>query len=153
MGGPTSAPAKNGGRRIPAMCSIQIPARDAITDNTPLRLETAAALAFPDGSMTAVTLRRMIANGQLKAVKLAGRYYTTLAAIGEITTPCLVKPKARASSSTQEASGISGMDNSSVALDAMNLTAKALKENLPNTSSKSTTQSKGSTVIIPISRK
>jgi hypothetical protein len=35
-----------------------IPSRDQIGSETPLRLTVAAALAFPDGSMTASGLRR-----------------------------------------------------------------------------------------------
>jgi hypothetical protein len=37
-------------------CSL--PNRDEITLDTPLRLAVAAAIAFPDGSMTASGLRR-----------------------------------------------------------------------------------------------
>ena len=40
-------------------CAIaSMPPPDKITPDTPLRLEIAAALAFPDGSMTASGLRR-----------------------------------------------------------------------------------------------
>jgi len=35
-----------------------LPARESITPDTPLRLSVAAALAYPDGSMTANGLRR-----------------------------------------------------------------------------------------------
>ena len=41
------------------------PARDQVTPDTPLRLDTAAALAFPDGSMTVSGLRREAARGRL----------------------------------------------------------------------------------------
>jgi hypothetical protein len=61
------------------MCSIQIPAPGAVTPQTPLRLEIAARLAFPDNSMSAAALRRMISAGKLNAERIAGRYYTTLA--------------------------------------------------------------------------
>ena len=37
---------------------LKVPARDQIAPDTPLRLGIAAALAFPDGSMTASGLRR-----------------------------------------------------------------------------------------------
>ena len=36
----------------------QSPSRDQVKPDTPLRLSVAAALAFPDGSMTASGLRR-----------------------------------------------------------------------------------------------
>jgi hypothetical protein len=35
-----------------------LPSRESITTDTPLRLSVAAALAYPDGSMTASGLRR-----------------------------------------------------------------------------------------------
>jgi hypothetical protein len=38
--------------------SSKIPLRDEVGPATPLRLNVAAALAFPDGSMTASGLRR-----------------------------------------------------------------------------------------------
>jgi len=43
------------------MCCCAVastPPPDQVTPETPLRLEIAAALAFPDGSMTAAGLRR-----------------------------------------------------------------------------------------------
>jgi len=40
------------------MPRTHLPPRDAISPDTPLRLSVAAALAFPDGSMTASGLRR-----------------------------------------------------------------------------------------------
>jgi hypothetical protein len=40
-------------------CAIsRIPSPEKITPETPLRLNVAAALAFPDGSMTAAGLKR-----------------------------------------------------------------------------------------------
>jgi hypothetical protein len=40
-------------------CAIRaMPSPDGITPNTPLRLGIAAAIAFPDGSMTAAGLKR-----------------------------------------------------------------------------------------------
>jgi hypothetical protein len=41
--------------------------------NTPLRLEIAAALAYPDGSMTASGLRREAGRGRLAIERVAGR--------------------------------------------------------------------------------
>jgi hypothetical protein len=40
------------------MTRTSVPPRDAIRPDTPLRLLVAAAVAFPDGSMTASGLRR-----------------------------------------------------------------------------------------------
>jgi hypothetical protein len=58
-----------------------IPARDEIKPDTPLRLSVAAALVFPDGSLTASGLRREGARGRLLIERIAGKDYTTLANI------------------------------------------------------------------------
>ena len=47
------------------MRSTKLPPRHEIGPDTPLRLGVAAALAFPDGSMTASGLRREGARGRL----------------------------------------------------------------------------------------
>ena len=39
---------------------MRLPSREQIGPDTPLRLSVAAALAFPDGSMTASGLRRRV---------------------------------------------------------------------------------------------
>src|SRR5262245_40904316 len=57
------------------------PAREDIGDDQPVRLAVAAALAFPDGSMTASGLRREAARGRLVVERIAGKDYTTLANI------------------------------------------------------------------------
>lgn len=43
----------------------RLPDRSGISATTPLRLAMAAALAYPDGSMTASGLRREAARGRL----------------------------------------------------------------------------------------
>jgi hypothetical protein len=53
--------------------------RSEIDDDTPLRLAVAAAIAYPDGSMTASGLRREAAKGRLVVERTAGKDYTTLA--------------------------------------------------------------------------
>jgi hypothetical protein len=52
-----------------------------IHEDEPLRLEIAAACAFPDGSMKASGLRREAARGKLIIERIAGKDYTTLKAI------------------------------------------------------------------------
>ena len=42
-----------------------LPELDKVTPNTPLRLDVAAALAYPDGSMTASGLRKERDRGTL----------------------------------------------------------------------------------------
>src|SRR5712664_3333285 len=62
-----------------------------ITRDNPLRLETAARLAFPDGSMKVAGLRREIARGRLTYEEICGRHYVTLAGIEAIRELCRVK--------------------------------------------------------------
>src|SRR5271165_4227029 len=66
---------------------------DTVLANTPLRLRIAAALAFPDGSMTPSGLRRESARGRLVIERIAGKDYTTLAAIEQMRLLCRVKVK------------------------------------------------------------
>ena len=58
-----------------------IPTPNAIGPETPLRLQVAAKLAYPDGSMTASGLRREAARGRLVVERTAGKDYTTLSSI------------------------------------------------------------------------
>lgn len=53
-------------------------------ENAPLRLATAAELAFPDGSMTASGLRLEARRGHLVITEKGGNFYTTLAAIKDM---------------------------------------------------------------------
>jgi hypothetical protein len=77
-------------------CAIAaIPPPDQITPDTPLRLGIAAALAFPDGSMTASGLRREGARGRLVIERIAGKDYTTLADIERMREVCRLHPKDR----------------------------------------------------------
>ncbi|WGS18936.1 MULTISPECIES: excisionase [unclassified Bradyrhizobium] len=63
------------------------------TDDTPLRLKDAAALAFPNGGMTAAGLRREAEKGRLVMERIAGKDYVSLKAIAEMREKCRVKPK------------------------------------------------------------
>src|SRR6478672_11185891 len=67
--------------------------------DTPLRLEIAAALAYPDGSMTASGLRREAGRGRLAIERVAGKDYTTLAAIEDMRALCRVEARVPASGS------------------------------------------------------
>lgn len=66
---------------------------DQIAKDAPLRLDVAAALAFPDGTMKVAGLRREAARGRLAIFRIAGKDYTTLAAIDDMIEKCLVQPK------------------------------------------------------------
>jgi hypothetical protein len=74
-----------------------LPEMHKIQPNTPLRLDIAAALAFPDGSMTASGLRREAAKGRLVIERVAGKDFTTLAAIEDMRALCRVPQKASVS--------------------------------------------------------
>ena len=64
--------------------------------SVPLRLNIAAALAFPDGSMTVSGLRREAKRGNLVIETVAGRHYVTLGAIEEMRKLCRVKAEGHA---------------------------------------------------------
>jgi len=68
-----------------------LPNRDHVNPNTPLRLNVAAALAFPDGSITASALRREAVKGRLAIERIAGKDYTTLASIERMRELCRVQ--------------------------------------------------------------
>lgn len=75
------------------MSSKLKPGLDNLTEKdigptTPLRLEIAARLAFPDGSMKVSGLRREIARGRLTSEMIAGKLYTTLGDIDAMRTLC-----------------------------------------------------------------
>src|SRR2546429_9960279 len=55
----------------------RLPELDKIKPDTPLRLDVAAALAYPDGSMTASGLRKEAGRGRLAIERVAGKDYTT----------------------------------------------------------------------------
>jgi hypothetical protein len=57
-------------------------------------LSVAAALAYPDGSMTASGLRREAKRGRLVIERTAGKDYTTLANIERMRELCRVQAKA-----------------------------------------------------------
>ena len=67
---------------MPGRCSMTVP------PNAPLRLTRAAELAFPDGGMTVAGLRREAARGRLTTERIAGKDFTTLAAIEEMRERC-----------------------------------------------------------------
>jgi hypothetical protein len=65
-----------------------MPPPEKITPDTPLRLEIAAVIAFPDGSMTASGLRREGARGRLTIERIAGKDFTTLRNIEKMRDIC-----------------------------------------------------------------
>src|SRR5262249_30194553 len=61
--------------------------------HVPLRLATAARIAFPDGSMTASGLRREARKGRLVVERIANKDYTTLEAIARMRELCRVQAR------------------------------------------------------------
>lgn len=57
--------------------------RSEVDDDTPLHLETAARLAFPDGVVSGLALRNAASRGDLEYERLGGRIVTTLRWIRE----------------------------------------------------------------------
>jgi hypothetical protein len=73
----------------------KLPPHHRIEPEMPLRLDVAAALEYPDGSMTASGLRREAARGRLVIERTAGKDYTTLNAIREMRRLCRLTPNAQ----------------------------------------------------------
>src|SRR5579862_5292108 len=113
------------------MTKKQLPSLDQIKPDTPLRLSVAAALAFPDGSMTVSGLRREGARGRLVIERIAGKDYTTLANIERMRAVCRVEARApdygsdprgaKADALSQTLSGSSSMANNISPRDALRI--------------------------------
>src|SRR6516225_3445966 len=69
--------------------------------DTPLRLDAAAKIAFPDGGMTAAGLRREAKRGRLVIERVAGKDFTTLGHIARMRELCRVSKSRRDSISGQ----------------------------------------------------
>ena len=112
------------------MVRPKLPLRDEVKPDTPLRLDVAVALAFPDGSMTASGLRREAARGRLVIERIAGKDYTTLANVEKMRELCRVEnshlgstcephEKPRTANSERRQSGSSSMAGSTSPQDAL----------------------------------
>ena len=76
----------------------------SLSEDTPLRLDVAAVLAIPEGSMTARGLRMEASKGSLALERIAGKYYTTLRDIREMRALCRLPASAGGSSHDRSAS-------------------------------------------------
>jgi hypothetical protein len=129
--------------------SRELPRLDDITDETPLRLDVAAALAYPDGSMKESGLRAEIRAGRLDAELTAGRYYTTLGDIKRMRQACRGRRRERASGSARTTdTGISETESESAALAALKQTAEELRKPSRPTSPRSMNRASGK--VIPL---
>jgi hypothetical protein len=131
-----------------------------ITPTTPLRLKVAAALAFPDQSMSEKALRELGRAGKLTVEKIRGKDYTTLADIEEMRKLCRVQAKAQdyaRKSVTEKPYGSSAMGSGTLAQAALSAKVRKArqasprpKKSLPNTSEKSTTPKQAAGEVIPL---
>ncbi len=128
------------------------PRREEIAEDTPLRLDMAAQLAFPDGSITVSSLRREAARGRLQVWRIAGKQMTTLAALRRMMDQCLEKRSPPASGSDQPRetavpSGPLSIRDGATAQDAARMRAEKLKQSYGNTSPRNTNPSPSAPVI------
>jgi hypothetical protein len=119
--------------------------RPQIDPHAPLRLSRAAEIAFPGSGMTASGLRREAAKGRLAIERIAGKDFTTLAAIEEMRAKCVQHqpPSQPASGSnppsgTGTPSGLSKTADVELAQAALDQTLRELKERSRGTSPPST---------------
>jgi len=91
----------------------RVPSPDTITTTTPLRLDIAAQIAFPDGSIGVSGLRREIERGNLRVEQIAGKTFTTLANIEDMRKKCAIPTKGRESSSENHGGRENPTDGSS----------------------------------------
>jgi hypothetical protein len=138
-----------------------MPDLDQISKDTPLRLNIAAALAYPDGSMTPSGLRREAAKGRLAIERTAGKDYTTLGAIEHMRELCRLGVKQRGCGSDKRAvtekrathttrCGSSAMENIQRAQAAAKMIVKELKERSSNISTESTSPKRAKARVIPL---
>jgi hypothetical protein len=110
---------------------------DAIDPDTPLRLDMAAEIAFPNGGMTANGLRREAKRGRLVIERVAGKDYTTLNHIRRMRELCRVSQDNRDSGCEKHVltktapippCGLSSTEAAKSALDATLTTLMARNE-------------------------
>jgi hypothetical protein len=63
-----------------------------IGPHAPIRLETAAKIAFPDGSVNVRMLRKQVSEGRLAVWHIGGRHFTSLNEIEKMINKCRVTP-------------------------------------------------------------
>jgi hypothetical protein len=121
---------------------------DKVGPDTPLRLGVAAAIAYPDGSMTVSGLRREAARGRLVIERTAGKDYTTLSNIARMRELCRVEVKAPGSGCAERNTiepeslptrqlGSSKTEHTARAREAALMIAEGLKRPSRDTSTKS----------------
>lgn len=132
---------------------LTLPDRALVCGDTPLRLEIAAALAFPGGAMTASGLINEAARGNLVVELIANKRFTTLDEIANMrarcrqvapvtSTPCHDAPPRPdsicESAPTAQAPGSSSTEADSSAQARLKLIGQRLTRRSPRTSRKAT---------------
>ena len=128
-----------------------------INSDKPLRLDIAAKIAFPDGTMGAAGLRKERDKGRLITEMIAGKEYVTLAEIDRMREKCRVQPKVPVSFGGRKAErltdqsaarqdGTSRTSGSDTALDLAEMTAMRLKNSFRPISPKNTRRQDSATV-------
>jgi hypothetical protein len=112
--------------------------REEIGEDTPLRLDVAAKLYFPDGSMSGRSLQREAGRGNLEVMHIAGKTFTTLADIGRMCAKCRVRsgPPGSTCEKPDPAAAPSGSSRtaaSNTALARARTISRKLKQRLPTT--------------------
>lgn len=130
----------------PAESSRYVTASQIAAD-TPLRLDYAAEVAFPNGSMTGKGLRREGLRGRLAIMRINGKLFTTLADIQEMCRQCRDAQKALDSGRNQNGDAAttsnapygssSTMEDLKEAQAALLRNGERLKASLRSTSTKS----------------
>ncbi len=127
---------------------------DPVAPDALLRLDIAAKLAFPDGSIVLSSLKREVARGRLTIWRVANKDMTTLAEIRSMVERCRVQPSRPAYGSDQappieSRSGSSSMEDVRSARAAAKLRVQRLRDGFSSTSPRSAipTPSQG---VVPI---
>ena len=130
----------------------RIPAPEEIGPDTPLRLDIAARIAFPGGAMTASGLRREAARGRLTIERIAGKDFTTLAAIAAMREQCRAPPHLPASTSASAAMARPNGSSSTpdVSSGQAHLRAIAAKLKKPSRTTSDASTSPISATVIPL---
>lgn len=129
--------------------------RDQIGDDTFVRLDILARLAFPDGSVGITSLRRESKKGRLTVWRVAGKDMSTLREIRKMLDLCLVKRDQSASGSNRPAptgnpSGTSATADAESALAAAKQIANRLRSGLPSTLPPSENRRQRRGTVIPL---
>jgi hypothetical protein len=128
-----------------------------VSHEAPIRLDVAAKIAFPDGTMGAAGLRKERDKGNLITEMIAGKEYVTLAEIERMRERCRVQRKApdlsgarkvarQTDHSVAKLDGSLRTEDSDPALALAMATVMKLKNASQPTSQKNTSQRAGATV-------